>query len=319
MKRRSIFVLSVLLALTTASLSQMSFGAISGIRSTCDPRVLFFDDFESGPGEWQIPGSMVLTTAHAFSPNHSQTLTQLGSAGDAFSFLFPVTPGVTYYLHVAYMTLGDGGYIGVNQYDGSMSFLGEAWMIGADPTVGGVVAGGVSMWDYNSSRANPASLGVWKEYTKAFPTPSNVAFLSIKDEDWSGSSLSRDPVNHGVFYDNIEWSTSPIPSCFSASASPRSLSIGRGSSATVAVTLTSLGFSGQVNLTATIAPVTSKSPSIALSKTSLTLSSGGTATFTLTITAVHSPKGEGTYVIMVTATSGSIIHTVTTNLTVSRT
>src|SRR5438445_5033380 len=104
------------------------------------------------------------------------------------------------------------------------------------------------------------------------------------------------------------------------SASPSILSITRGTSTNVTVTLTSMNhFSGIVSLTATIAPMTPKSPSLALSATSLTVSSGGTATSMLKISTAHSPQGDGAYVISVTATSSSVMHTITINLSVTKT
>jgi hypothetical protein len=76
---------------------------------------------------------------------------------------------------------------------------------------------------------------------------------------------------------------------------------------------------GKVDLTATIAPLTQTSPAVVFSAASLNLLSGGTAISTLIITAVHTPKGDGNYVITVMATSGSITHTVTISLTVTKT
>jgi len=39
----------------------------------------------------------------------------------------------------------------------------------------------------------------------------------------------------------------------------------------------------------------------------------------LTISAAHSAQGDGAYIITLTATSGSIIHVVTINLSVTKT
>src|SRR6266566_414891 len=107
---------------------------------------------------------------------------------------------------------------------------------------------------------------------------------------------------------------------FAVSASPSILSITRGTSTNVTVTLTSMNhFSGIVSLTSTIAPMTPKSPSLTLSATSLTITSGETATSMLKISTAHSPQGDGAYVITVTATSGSVMHTITINLSVTKT
>ncbi len=106
---------------------------------------------------------------------------------------------------------------------------------------------------------------------------------------------------------------------FVISASPVSMPIRRSGAADVTFTLTSLnGFSGNVNLSATITPVTPRSPRMTLNQSTLILSSGRTTTATLTVTPHHSPKG-GSYTITMTATSGSIIHTITTTVTITST
>ncbi len=103
-------------------------------------------------------------------------------------------------------------------------------------------------------------------------------------------------------------------------ASSSSLSIERGANATIPISLASLDdFSGLVGVTAIVIPVTSKSPGIALGSTSLTLTKGGTASSALIITPAHSLKGDGIYVIIVTATSGSIMRNLAIGLTVTRT
>ena len=169
-------------------------------------QVLFFEDFENGSGQWPIPGSMAITTASAYAGSFSQTFTGLASGGDTRTFIFPVTPNQTYYLHVAYMTLGGGGYIGIDRFDASMQFVGEQWMIGDGgwpPTLG--------KFDYNVFNTDPSNLGIWKVYTQSYTIPGHVNFIRIKTEDWDGG-LPNDPLNHGVFFDNIEWSTNSIPS-----------------------------------------------------------------------------------------------------------
>jgi hypothetical protein len=134
--------------------------------------------------------------------------------------------------------------------------------------------------------------------------------------DSSGNLWVPDEGNSRV----LEFTKVAPPADFSASAGPSSLSIKRGTSTTVGITLASVnGFMGKVDLTATIAPLTQTSPAVVFSAASLNLLSGGTAISTLIITAVHTPKGDGNYVITVMATSGSITHTVTISLTVTKT
>ena len=104
--------------------------------------VLFFDDFENGLGQWELPetnlaggpaGSMHTTDAAAYSGSHSATFGQGTFFGDAFSRRVPVVPGQTYYLHTAQMTLGDGAFVGINMFtaDAPNAFAREHWMVGS--------------------------------------------------------------------------------------------------------------------------------------------------------------------------------------------
>jgi hypothetical protein len=168
---------------------------------------LFFEDFENSPTQWQSLGSMAITTTNVYAGLNSQTFTSTVLGGDARTIIFPVTPGKTYYLHVAYMTLGGGGYIGIDRFDSSQNYIDEQWLIGD---------GGwpftFAMFDYNVSNMDQSLLGVWKVYSQAYTTPSDTNFIRIKTEDWGGDGgLPNDPINHGVFFDNIEWSISPKP------------------------------------------------------------------------------------------------------------
>ena len=80
--------------------------------------------------QWPQPGYAVLTTTTAFSGVSCMTFTQQTGGGDAYSNSFAVVPNTTYYMHAAYMTLGGGGYLGIEMFDASMTFLSEEWMFG---------------------------------------------------------------------------------------------------------------------------------------------------------------------------------------------
>jgi RHS repeat-associated protein len=168
--------------------------------------IVFSEDFENGPFQWEIPGSMVITSTTSASPSHSQTFGNVANGGDARTYLFSVTPGQTYYLHVAYMTLGGGGYIGLD-----LPPFGEQWLIGdgGDRT-------NLSQFDYNIFEQNAENLGVWKIYTQAYTISPDVNTIRIKTEDFQ-FGLPNDPTNKGVFFDNIELSTSPTPSFMTVS------------------------------------------------------------------------------------------------------
>lgn len=167
---------------------------------------LFFEDFENNLTQWTTIGSMAITNTNAYAGSYSQTFQSVQLGGDVRSNIFPVTPGQTYYLHVAYMTLGDGGYIGIDRFNNFQYYIDEQWLIGD---------GGwpftLAMFDYNVINMDQSKIGVWKVYSQPYTIPTDTYFIRIKTEDWGGGGLPDDPMNNGVFFDNIEWSTSPIP------------------------------------------------------------------------------------------------------------
>jgi hypothetical protein len=103
------------------------------------------------------------------------------------------------------MTLGGGGYIGIDLFNQSMQRVGEQWLIGD----GGYTAT-LKKFDYNVFNRNREDLRVWKMYTQSYTVPDQVYFIRIKTQNWD-MGLSNDR-NRGIFFDNIEWSTSPKPS-----------------------------------------------------------------------------------------------------------
>lgn len=151
--------------------------------------VLFFEDFEGGSRQWEIPGSRVLTQEYAFEGSHSQTFARVTHGGDAHTYPFPVVPGQTYYLPVAYMTLGGGGYTGVDLFDRSLQKMGEQWLMGD-----GSYAATLKKFDYNVFNKNREDPGVWKMYTQSYTIPDQVYFIRIKTQNWdmglSNSELS---------------------------------------------------------------------------------------------------------------------------------
>ena len=104
---------------------------------------------------------------------------------------------------------------------------------------------------------------------------------------------------------------------FTIAVNPTSLDITQGSTATTTITLASLnGFSGIVNLTATVSP---SGPILSFSSASVTLLSGGTATSMLTISAaggLYSSVADGNYSVSLTATNGTVSHQTTVEATV---
>lgn len=162
--------------------------------------VLFFDDFENGSAQWEMTKSMELSSFQPYSGSFSQTFTETANGGDARTVWFAVEAGQTYYLHVAYMTLGGGGYVGIDQDNAP-----EVWLMGDGPYTTPVV------FDYNYFNLDPNLLGKWNVYTVAYTVPAGVHSVRIKTEDWEGG-LQSDPTVAGVFFDNLEWSTNQFPS-----------------------------------------------------------------------------------------------------------
>ncbi len=151
----------------------------------------FIESFEDGPSQWEVPGSMVITTINAHAGSHSQTFLEAVGGGDAFTSTFPVTPGRAYYLHVAHMSLGGAGFIGIDLITESPVTLRDQWLIGAD-------AQALSRFD--------GEPGVWKVYSQPYTIPDNVTRIRIKTED------VRDSESPGVLFDDIEWTTNSEPS-----------------------------------------------------------------------------------------------------------
>ncbi|HWS87495.1 MAG TPA: RHS repeat-associated core domain-containing protein [Pyrinomonadaceae bacterium] len=168
-------------------------------------QVLFSDDFEDGAGKWVDPGSMVISDKAAQTGARSQTFGRVWGAGDARSDFIPVVPGRTYVLRGAYMTLGGGGFFGVENFTAGKSYKSHYWLWGdgsdwAEAT-----------WPHYNVNHTPATeLGRWRTYERAYTVPADTHFLRIITEDWSGG-LPNDPTNRGVFFDNIELYTYATP------------------------------------------------------------------------------------------------------------
>ncbi len=195
-----------------------------GPRKRLQNGVLFFEDFEGDRSQWPFLITMGFTTKSSFAGSRSQTFGGVSDGGDARSQIFPVTPGQTYYLHVAYMTLGGGGFIGASYYTASMESISTQWILG-DGTPGCCNPPLLGTWDYNVSDTNPAHLGVWKQYSQAVTIPDNIHFMQLNTQDWVGG-LPNDPLDKGVYFDNIEFSLNPQPSHTWSSNKPAVAPIG---------------------------------------------------------------------------------------------
>ena len=114
----------------------------------------------------------------------------------------------------------------------------------------------------------------------------------------------------------------PATPDFGISASSNSLTIAQGGTGSTMITLTSQGgFSGNVNLAATITP-TSSAPSVSVTPYTVQVSSGSSGTATLTVSAMggaYTSVANGNYSVNVTATSGSLTHSMAIQVAVGST
>ncbi len=160
---------------------------------------VFVEDFEHGFDQWAEVGSASITDLTAAEGQHSATLTSTACRGDAFSRPVPVDAGSTYRLRTSYRTEGDGGYIGLELYDGDGAEVGEQWLIGD----GGFPTYDDVRWRYQVDAQDPADLASWARYSTTYVVPQGVAAVAVKIEDWGCGGLPDDPTGAPVHFDRI--------------------------------------------------------------------------------------------------------------------
>ena len=152
----------------------------------------------------------------------------------------------------------------------------------------------------------------------SIPAASGMATLTVNSTKAGGYSVTVTGTGSSGTH-SVAVTVSVIIPDFKIALNASSLRIAPGSSAAVTVTLTSLnGFSGTVSLTSTMP---SAGPQILFNPVLVALSSAGSATSTLSVSAMSSgvysqPVATGNYSVNVTGMSGSLVHSVTLELTV---
>src|SRR2546428_243377 len=151
----------------------------------------------------------------------------------------------------------------------------------------------------------------------------NPANVTLPPDGTTSSTLTVNSSTQGNYTAQVTGTSSSqshsitlsiIVSDFSITASPNSLSLRSSSTASSLITLKSLnGFSGAVTLSATITPT---GPRTSLSPTLVTLRSEGSGTSTLSIKSLKKTP-IGSYTVTITATSASLSHVITLQVTVT--
>ncbi len=160
---------------------------------------------------------------------------------------------------------------------------------------------------------NPGSVSLFTGLASAsltIPVPSSA---SIRDYSLIVTGVSG-RLTHRV---TLILDVTPPPSPdFQVQAGQMTINFTQGSSGSVTITLTSIGgFSGIVNVGATISPNGGSSPGLSVNPNRVTLLSAGTAGVVLTI-ATSGTTSRGSYSIIVQGVSGSLSNTASISLTV---
>src|SRR5207253_2303525 len=180
-----------------------------------------------------------------------------------------------------------------------------------------------------STTISPTSSTVGSAPTASM-TPSNVIVASggIANSNLSVTTAASSLGNYSVLVSGTNGTVTRTVSVsvnigdFSVAASPASLSLSIGSSGTSTLTLTSMnGFSGGVGLSAQVTPtsltagLSPSNPSTSLAPSAVNLQPQSTGSSTLTVSAslLTTP---GTYIVTITATSGTVSHTTQVTVTV---
>ncbi|HEX9429277.1 MAG TPA: PKD domain-containing protein [Candidatus Bathyarchaeia archaeon] len=151
-----------------------------------------------------------------------------------------------------------------------------------------------------------------------------VASLDWKQVNMQGKQVPSGPYTiTGVLHYESPYQTTRLASKninilspdFQLTANPASLSISKTSSGVFTITVSSLnGFTGTVNLSATILPLVKHPPTLSPIVSVTLTSANPTGTTTLTVSTNRSTNA-GTYTVTITGTSGTTTHSISATVT----
>ncbi|HET9838516.1 MAG TPA: protease pro-enzyme activation domain-containing protein [Candidatus Angelobacter sp.] len=239
-----------------------------------------------------------ITTAFSTTPG-TYPLTITGTDGTlthATSVTLVITPAGDFSMstNIASQTVNPGQNTGygititsINGFSGTVSL-----------SLSGLPAGATATFNPSSiTGAGTSSLAI----TTSVATPAGVYNMIV-----TGTSGA---ITHTV---GVQLIVNPAtPGDFALSASPANITIKRHSSGSVTITVTpSNGFNGNVALGL------SNVPALVTASLNPTTVNGGSGSSVLSLTVANNAR-QGTYQLLVTGTSGSLVHTIAVNLTIN--